>query len=241
MRRLSTLLLGLAMMLFVLLSASKCDNKPTKSAKEEAAELYNKGLELDMSGNYRQAFMFYSQSIEKDSTSSDAFTNRGVVRFFLEDTLGAISDYEKASSVDKTKPTPLNNLGMIYASQQQYDKAQEFFERAIAVDSSYAETYYNYGVLLYETKSFEKSIQMFERFAASEESIAQRLRNQNLYDDLMPIYYANLANSLFYLGLCHKNIGNADKAVYYLKQAADNGVEYVVDSLKTITQKLVVE
>ncbi|WP_080939690.1 tetratricopeptide repeat protein [Porphyromonas gulae] len=170
MRHLSTLLFGLAMMLLFLLSASKCDNKPTKSAKKEAIELYNKGLELDMIGNYRQAFMFYSQYIEKDSTSSDAFTNRGVVRFFLEDTLGAISDYEKAFSVDKTKPTPLNNLGMIYASQQQYDKAQEFFERAIAVDSSYAETYYNYGVLLYETKSFEKSIQMFERFAAFEES-----------------------------------------------------------------------
>ncbi|WP_081774514.1 tetratricopeptide repeat protein [Porphyromonas macacae] len=237
MKRSSILLLSSVVMLFVLLSASKCNNKPAKTAKEEAIELYNKGLEMDINGNYRQAFIFYSQSIEKDSTSGDAFTNRGVVRILLEDTLGAISDYEKASFIDKTKPTPLNNLGIIYASRQKYDKAQEFFEKAITVDSSYADTYYNYGVVLYEMKSFEKAIQMFERFAISEESIAQRLREQNLYDDLMPVYYANLARGFFYLGLCHKNIGNTDKAAYYLKQAADNGVEDATDSLKTITRK----
>ncbi|KKC51480.1 tetratricopeptide repeat protein [Porphyromonas gulae] len=236
MRRLSTLLSGLAMMLFVLLSASKCDNKPTKSAKEEAAELYEKGLLLHNRGDLNNALKYYTFSIDKDSSISLVFTNRGGIKFELGDTTGAHCDYSKALKIDSLDVIALNNMGSLYGEKKEYDNAKLFFLKAIKVDSLYANPYYSLGLVFYEAYQYNEAITYFSVVEKLEKSMESRYLSNGLYEYMMPGYYDIRAFSYYFLGLCYKRIGNMEKAVNYLKLAEEENVIGATDSLKTITQ-----
>ncbi|KGN68006.1 MULTISPECIES: tetratricopeptide repeat protein [Porphyromonas] len=232
-----TLLLGLSMMLFVLLSASKCDNKPTKSAKEEAAELYEKGLNFDKIGVYKDALHYYSLAIERDSLKDNAFTNRGGVREKLGDTIGAIDDYLTAIKIDSSNVIALNNIGCLYSQMPYSEKAAYYYLKAIAADSLYANTYYNFALTLFENQQEQCAIKYFQRVQSLEQAMEERYRKEGLYNHMMGDYYTMRAFSYYFLGLCYKRIGNMEKAVYYLKLAEEENVIGAADSLKTITQK----
>ncbi|WP_081774515.1 tetratricopeptide repeat protein [Porphyromonas macacae] len=237
MKRSSILLLSSVVMLFVLLSASKCNNKPAKSAKEEAIELYEKGLNFDKAGMYKDALLYYSLAIEKDSLKVNAFTNRGGVKEILGDTIGAIDDYLSAIRIDSLNVIALNNIGCLYSQMLHSEKAEYYYLKAMAVDSSYANTYYNYALTLFENRQEQCAIKYFQRVGSLERAMEERYRKEGLYNYMMDDYYTMRAFSYYFLGLCYKRMGNMEKAVDYLRLAEEENVTGATDSLKTITQK----
>ncbi|SUB88622.1 TPR repeat-containing protein yrrB [Porphyromonas macacae] len=237
MKRSSALLLSLTVMLFVLLSASKCNNKPAKSAKEEAIELYEKGLCFHNQGDLNNALRHYTFSIEKDSSISSVFTNRSGVKAALGDTAGAYSDCSKALQIDSVDVIALNNMGALYGGKKEYDKAKLFFLKAIKADSLYVNPYYSLGLIFYETHQYNKAICYLSVVEKLEKSMESGYLSNGLYRYMMPDYYDIRAFSYYFLGLCYKRMGNMEKAVDYLRLAEEENVTGAADSLKTITRK----
>ena len=236
-----TLLLSLAMLLFVLLSASKCTNQQVKKAEDEASELYNEALHFQKGGDLRNALKYYTFSIKKDSSKSDVFNNRGGVREALLDSSGALSDYLTAVRLDSNNVVALNNAGMIYMKRHELEEAEKYLLKSIATDSLYANPYYNLGLIFYETLQCEKAIKYFLFVEKLEKSMNERYKREGIFDYIVSDYYTMRAFSYYFLSLCYKRIGNMEKAVYYLKLAEEENVIGAADSLKTITQKQVVE
>ncbi|WP_235316474.1 tetratricopeptide repeat protein [Porphyromonas macacae] len=222
------------LVLFVLLSAAKCShNKQERTAYEEAVALYHKGLNMDLKGEYEQALEFYNQSIEKDSSLSNTFSNRGFIWCILKDTANAIRDYFQAIKLDSNNVVALNNLGSIYGDRMEYKEAEEYFLKAIAVDSTYADSYYHYALVLFEDKKeYTNAIKFFLGFQSLEKSMKDRYKKEDIYDYMMPDYYAMRALSSYYLGICYKAIGEKKKAAFYFQEAYCNGIEEAADSLK---------
>ncbi|WP_081965510.1 tetratricopeptide repeat protein [Porphyromonas macacae] len=237
MKRSSILLLSLTVMLFVLLSTSKCTGKQVKTAEGEASELYSEALHFQKGGDLHNALKYYTLSIEKDSSKSDVFNNRGSVRESLLDSVGALNDYLTAIRLDSNNVVALNNTGMIYIKRHQFKQAEKYLLKSIAADSLYANSYYNLGLIFYEAQQYAKAIKCFLFVEKLERSMNERYKRERIFNYIISDYYTMRAFSYYFLGLCYKRMGNMEKAVDYLRLAEEENVTGAADSLKTITRK----
>ncbi|KGN72345.1 hypothetical protein HQ47_10435 [Porphyromonas macacae] len=223
------------LVLSVLLSAAKCNhNKQKKTTQEDAMSLYMKGLQMQNEENYRAALSYYTKSIEKDSSLYSTFLNRGYVKEFLKDTLGAIRDFVKANELNKEDAISLNNLGAIYLERQEPELAEKYLLEAIRVDSLEAGPYYGMGLIAYDRRQFREALRFFKYFRNLKDTVSKRLLAEDLYEELMPEYEVYRAYSSFYIGLAYKNLNQTDSAIFYLKQSLSEGFSEAADSLNLI-------
>jgi hypothetical protein len=64
--------------------------------------------------NYDSAMYFISRAIALDTTMSNAYYDRGVLRLSNQDLLGAIDDFTKCLSMDIGHGQAYNNRGYVY-------------------------------------------------------------------------------------------------------------------------------
>lgn len=197
------------------------------------ADLYDKALDLQLVGNYDKALELYNKVIKMDSTAWKAYSNRGVIKGYLNDTCGAIFDYLSVHRLNPNDAISLYNIGCIYAEQEQLDSAMLYFQKAFIADSLYSLTYYAYGVCLFDKRHYRKAINSFKKFDELEYITIQRFKD-NLMDFALEDYYYCYNYSLYYIGLSYKNVQNIDSAKIYLHRAVDKGIVEAMDSLKLI-------
>lgn len=83
----------------------------------QAPEFFRWGVEESRKGNQGEAIINYSQAIEVDGKFAPAYFARGISRYKLGDTTGAIQDAEVASELFKTQ-----------GSTDDYKASQEFIK-----------------------------------------------------------------------------------------------------------------
>ena len=114
----------------------------------------------------------------------------------------ALKKLTKAADTDPTYPDAYNTLGIVYSQIGENEKAESNFERALRIDSKNPLTLNNYGQFLCQNGKPTEGQEMFKRATAN------------------PLYRTPeiaLSNA----GSCALNVGQAEQAESYFREALD--------------------
>jgi tetratricopeptide (TPR) repeat protein len=105
--------------------------------------------EKEKRGDYNGALNDYNQSILQSPTYSEAYKNRGILKYrYLNDISGAIADYSKAIELNPKSPYAYDHRGYLQANKlNNVRTALADFNKAIELDPKFFWAYYNRGVL----------------------------------------------------------------------------------------------
>lgn len=153
---------------------------------EEKTELLNQAVEA------------FTNSLNILPTYSDAWGQRGLAFYRLNQIEAAIYDYEQSIKHNPNNTTTLNNLASLYFQTQRYDQAKVYYERAIRANPKYVDALANYASTLGTLGDFNSAITYFKKASA-----------------LRP----NEPTYLRYIAMTYENLGNQQQAAIYYQKA----------------------
>jgi len=171
-----------------------------------------------------------------DNKNFDLYIVKGDVYMqFLADGSSAISNYNKAQSLNPQSPRAKLRLGQLWAKANNYTSALNYYNEVIKIDSNYAPVYREMGYLLSKTGQDVKAKESFEKFLSlSAGSKVARIQYVNILLDLQnypeAIHQINLvmardsSNNDFNraLGYAYYETGKYEKGLYYMSKFIDN-------------------
>lgn len=163
--------------------------------KEKAIKL-EEGEEKKMLLN--EAVNAFTKALKILPTYSDAWGQRGLAYYRLNQIEAAIFDYEQSIKYNPNNTTTLNNLGSLYFQTQRFSEAKIYYERAIRANPKYVDAIANYASTLGTLGDFNSAITYFKKASA-----------------LRP----NEATYLQYIGMTYENLGNQQQAAIYYQKA----------------------
>jgi Tfp pilus assembly protein PilF len=110
-----------------------------------AAKYFREAYELQNNGDYAQAIILYTRSIEVFPTA-EAYTFRGWTYSFMGDYDSAIADCHRAIKVDPEFGNPYNDIGAYLIQQGKWEDAAPWFEKAIAAKRYEARSYPHFNL-----------------------------------------------------------------------------------------------
>jgi len=120
-----------------------------------------------------------SNSINLNSGSDVLFQFRGHYRYYLDDTKGAIEDFNQSLKLNEKNIESLYYSGVIYGEMKEYSKAIENLTKAIELNNGYKLAYVHRGVYYFNTEEFEKACADFKKANELGESSAQKYINDH--------------------------------------------------------------
>jgi tetratricopeptide (TPR) repeat protein len=148
----------------------------------------------------KESIQAFTRSIEILPTYSNAYGQRGIAYYRLNNLELAVKDYEKSIQFNPMNATTLSNLGSVYFQTQQYQKAKDAYARAIKANPNFVDALANYASTLGTLGEYNSAITYFKR------AIAIRPNE--------PSYYQMT-------GLTYKNMGNQQQANIYFRKAQE--------------------
>lgn len=142
-----------------------------------SVQWFEKGYKYDRNGDYDNAIIAYSKTIELNPQSYFTFYNRGVVYSAKGQYDLAIADYSQSLAINPQYTEAYNNRGIAYAHKAQYDLAIADYTQAIALDSTCALAYNNRG-LAYAAKHQFRAIDDYSQAIALNPQYAQAYFNK---------------------------------------------------------------
>lgn len=205
------LLLSIITILVFCLSASAEDAKSlctsAKSLYEagkftDAVDAYSKAVSLDPS--YVPAYIGRAQSkrkltppdlqgsiedldiaISKDPKNSDAYNNRGISYFHLNEVEKARLDYNKAIELNPKSEKPYCNLGSIEFKNKNYKAAIALFDKSIALNSKFAIGYSSRARAKEELKDYSGAMEDFGKSIELDDRVSVVYNNRGVVKQKM--------------------------------------------------------
>ncbi|HAW51686.1 MAG TPA: hypothetical protein DCX54_05060 [Flavobacteriales bacterium] len=124
--------------------------------------LFNKGIESAKERKYLRAIAYFNKVIRTDPDNADAYSERGVSKFHVNDLKGALADMNKSLELD-----PFNAYryaSRAYMLEQNGDTlgAIEDYKKAIELDPDNAVSHNNLGLLEEKLGYIEKAKTRFK-------------------------------------------------------------------------------
>ena len=95
-------------------------------------------------------------AIKLNNTHSNAYYNRGNLKYAAQDLNGAIEDYSKALSLNPdNKFDVYYNRAMCYASKKLYKEGKSDFEKYLSSNKMNSDAYYNIAICCYYLNDFK--------------------------------------------------------------------------------------
>lgn len=163
--------------------------------KEKALDEKNEQLKNQLIQNSIQAF---SKAIELYPSYSDAYGQRGLAYYRLNQMEAALADYKKAVQFNPGNANALSNMGSLYFQQKEYQNAKIAFERAIKVNPNHVDALANYASTLGTLGDYNSAITYFKKAV-----------------NLKPTE----ANYYQMIGVSYQNLGNQSMANQYFQEA----------------------
>ena len=115
------------------------------SRSEKDSELFFiQGNVAYKKGDYDKAIGFFSEAIEKTPTFADAYNNRGSAKLANDDLNGAITDFEKAVSLDNGFILAKYNLGDALSNTSRLDESLNLLK---SIEKKYQDSSFYYVTL----------------------------------------------------------------------------------------------
>ena len=108
-----------------------------KKSPNKPRPLNNFGSVLIEYGDYENALLLLNKAIVINPKHADYYNNRGVAKFYLKDTLGAIDDFNKAVFMKVNSAKTYYNRANIMVDQKKYKEAIEDYTKAIFYKPDY--------------------------------------------------------------------------------------------------------
>jgi tetratricopeptide (TPR) repeat protein len=127
-----------------------------------AAKCFRQAYELQSNGEYAQALVLYTRSIEAFPTA-EAYTFRGWTYSFVGDYDSAIADCHRAIKVDPEFGNPYNDIGAYLIKQEKWEEAIPWLEKAITAKRYEARAYphFNLGRVYEHQRKWQKAKQCY--------------------------------------------------------------------------------
>lgn len=150
---------------------------------QNAYAYYLRGLAKYAFSDFSASISDYSQAILLQTNYKEAFYNRGVSYFWLNQNENAENDFLKALQIDSTDARTYTALGSLYSKiaetetnrkkQREFiHKAEKSYQKALQKNTNYAPACYNYALLLSETQP-KKSLELIEKYILLKSEDAQ--------------------------------------------------------------------
>jgi len=140
----------------------------------------------------------FTKSLEILPTYSDAYGQRGLAFYRLNNKELALADYQKAIQFNPQNVTALSNRGTLLFQMQRYDEAKQSFELALKYKPNFVDALANYASTLGTLGDYMGSITYFNKAIALKPN--------------EPTYYQMV-------GISYQNLGNQQQANYYFNRA----------------------
>ncbi len=152
--------------------------------------------------NYDKALLDYNKASEMGFSSDAAlYNNRGVIRFYQNDMLGALDDYNRALQLDPKRADTYIARALIYKRQGKKDLSLQDINQAIELHPDFARAYYERAKIYRENNlaqslsDYGKSIELDPKmFSAYLERGDIYLMSQNIVGALNDFNQALLLN-----------------------------------------------
>jgi tetratricopeptide (TPR) repeat protein len=129
----------------------------------KAMKFYYSGLGCYASKNYFRAMVEFTKAIEIDSGFLQAWENRGVSKFRLNDFHGAISDYDKALDINPDDYNTFGRKAWAEFGLEDLEGAIEDFSKAIEGNINDADFRIGRGEAKYKLRDFDGALSDFDR------------------------------------------------------------------------------
>ncbi|MEO6883479.1 MAG: tetratricopeptide repeat protein [Bacteroidia bacterium] len=123
-----------------------------------------------------QAMKLLTQAQALTPYDPNVYLLTGDVYLAQADGSNAVTNYEKATSLDKKSVQGILRLGQLYGRAQNYNLSFDYFKQASAIDSSFAPAYREKAELLAQSGQFDKALQQYQKFLAINNDLSARER-----------------------------------------------------------------
>ena len=177
-------------------------------------------------GNYEEAKNNYDLALNLDSSSADAYNNRGIVNYYLGEFSEALNDYNQAMILAPSLAEPYLGRGIVYSESGEFDKAISDYSRAIelnpAMDSAFTNRGFEYlgqGKLTQALSDFSAAIQINPQSFTAHNGLGLTLSHQEKHEEAISSFYHAILLNLYSVevynnrGTSYSSIGQFESAV----------------------------
>ncbi len=195
-------------------------------------QLEVRGDNLREQKRYDDALKCYQMAEKKSPQSAQLQNKMGIAQLMLNNYRAAEWYLRKAVKIDKHNSNALNNLGVVAYANRNYGKAADYYKKALAIDEGNASTHSNLGTAWFAQKKFDRAMAEYAR--ALELNPDVFLDNERGGTVARVASPEERAKQLFMLAKLYAKRGDADRCLYCLRKAKDEGyrkmAEVYVDS-----------
>jgi len=143
-------------------------------------EFLNKGLTLHKAGKLEEAKLIYEKLLTKDQNNYELINLLGVISLQQKNFNDAITQINKAISLNPSHHALYNNLGVAYKETEKYESAIENFKRAIEIKPNYAEAYNNLGIIFKKKYQYNEAYNNYQKAIELNPNYAESYNNLGL-------------------------------------------------------------
>jgi tetratricopeptide (TPR) repeat protein len=189
-------------------------------------------------GSYEDALAAANRAVGIRPDYGAAWSDRGVILWYLEDYAEAYASTLKATELDPQVARPWANLGSIFRSSGQYPEALAAYDNALYLDPNSPSIWANRSVVLWQLGAYEDSVLSANRAVNLEPSFTTGWYNRGTalislgrFGEAADAFYRvvsldpNHANGWAGLGFALKELGRYEEARFALTQALSLNVQ----------------
>ncbi len=182
---------------------------------EKAADLHMARKE------YAEAAEIYKQLLERDPRNAVYLNKLGIAYHQQTQLKLAMRYYGKAAKADPRYADAINNMGTVHYQRRKYGKAIKAYRKALEIHPDMASVLSNLGYAYFSDKHYPEAIEAFQKALAVDPSVFERSsRTGSLLQDRS---VENRGLFFFVMAKTHAQAGNAERCLFYLRKARDEG------------------
>ncbi len=121
------------------------------------------GREYMVDGDIQLALQHLNQAIQLNENRPDAYLNRGLAYFLIEQYPLAIENFNQALLLNHKMKKAYYNRGKTYAKLHQYQKALADFNQVLELNPKFSEAYNDRGTIYLQWRQYPQALQEFNQ------------------------------------------------------------------------------
>jgi len=192
------------------------------------SSFFEKAIKLQEDGKFDKALGYYNKQINLCPDFSEAYINRAVCFFNLNQDSNGNQSFNDAISHTKNKASTLSQIAGFYFSAKLYDTAFNIYKSILTIDSNYSEAYFKMGRCLWLKRIKILQANKVQDYAL-DTAFMSHLKAEIMTFYAKAIYLDSIVNNNYYNSLGRNAIAdmNTNYEYYYYRAFVEmNFAEY---------------